>query len=356
MNRRVLEKKIKYFLTRIEIAINRLRKRDFIPAKFEEFHIETTSACNLKCRFCPYEKKTSSKESMTNEMFADVVEQALGLGYTRFHLTPCTGDVFMDKHSFEKFALLDNHPQVTGYSFFTNLTILNREQMLRLAALKKVTEMAVSVYGHDEASFVAITKSTPNVYRRLVENIETIIEQRKDWPFTISMGHRSSVALDDPAAQSSELVRLLRRCQEAGISVNSSHGMLNNWGGYITNEDVKGLNLRIAPSNEVYKSGPCVFVLEWVQVRANGVVNACSCRDVDATLAIGNIESKPLREVISSRNPDYMQIIKEQDQGKFRSVCASCDFYRSIYHQPKAYRRRPPPTQTLAEYLGKING
>ena len=354
---RILEKKLKYLFTRLELPLNRLRKRDFIPAKFDEFHIETTSACNLKCKFCPYEKKKSAKVSMSNDMFKDVVEQALKLGYTKFQLTPCTGDVFMDKHSFEKFEFLDKHAQVTGYSFFTNLTIPNHEQLLQLKHLKKLTGMTISVYGHDEESFIAITKGTVNVYHRLLENLQIMLDHCTEWPFGVGVGHRSSLSFGSPGTECSELMQLLVKWQKAGLSLNSSHGMLNNWGGYISNEDVKGLNLRIGSSKEVYKFGACVFVLEWVQVRANGVVDACSCRDVDAMLAIGDIHSKTLREIISSNNTEYMKIINEQEQGNFRPVCASCDFYRSIYHQPTAYRKKDrPPTQSLVQYLEKIKG
>ena len=352
---RTLEKKLKYLLIRLEIPFNRLRKRGFIPENFEEFHIETTSACNLKCRFCPYEKKSSPKVTMTNEMFKQNVEQALQLGYTKFHLTPCTGDIFMDKHSFEKFEYLEKHVKVKGYSFYTNLTIPSHDQLMRMADLKKLTRMIISVYGHDQESFIAITKSTAKVYHRLVENLQTMLNPGTKWPFGISIGHRSSISLGATGTESSELMKLLRIYRESGIDVASSNGMLNNWGGYITNEDVKGLNLRIGSTNEVYKSGVCVFALEWVQVRANGVVSACSCRDVDASLAIGNINDKPLREIISSRNPEYMKIISEQEQGKYRPVCASCDFYRSIYHQPKSYRKYKQPSQTLVQYLNKIS-
>jgi uncharacterized Fe-S cluster-containing radical SAM superfamily protein len=353
MRLRVLGQKLRKILLRVEIAANRLLGREFIPADLGAFNIETTSACNLKCRFCAYEKKESPKVSMSNETFADCVAQALGLGFDRFHLTPCTGDVFMDKHAYEKFAFLDAHPQVKGYHFFSNLTIPTHEQLMRLMGLKKLERMVISVYGHDEASFVAIAKSTPKIYRRLIANLETILEHLDRWPFGVSIGHRSTFDAEDAA--DSELIALLRRFKQARVAVNSSHGLYNNWGGYITQEDVAGLNMQIAPADAVYKSGACVKLFDSVQVMATGVVNACACRDVDATLRIGDIAALPLEKIISARNTEYVRIIEEQQTGKFRPVCASCDFYRSIYHQPTSYRRGKVPTQTVAEYLCKLN-
>jgi hypothetical protein len=85
------------------------------------------------------------------------------------------------------------------------------------------------------------------------------------------------------------------------------------------------------------------------------VVNACACRDVDATLAIGHVDARPLAAIFSAHNDAYRRIIDEQQAGRFRPVCASCDFYRSIYHQPKSYRRGRVPTQTVAQYLRAID-
>jgi uncharacterized Fe-S cluster-containing radical SAM superfamily protein len=333
--------------------VNRLLCREFIPVDLGAFNIETTSACNLKCRFCAYEKKKSPKVSMANDTFADVVEQAIRLGFDRFHLTPCTGDVFMDRHHFEKLVFLDEHPKVREYHFFSNLTIPTRDQLMRLMDLAKFKHLTISVYGHDEASFVAITKASPKIYRRFLANLETILEQLDRWPFRVSIGHRSS--FDAMSNDASDLMELLGRFKKAGIAVNASHGMYNNWGGYITQEDVAGLDMHVTPDDETVKAGACVKLFDSVQVMATGVVNACSCRDVDATLAIGNVESKALAEIISAKNPEYRKIIDEQQTGKFRPVCASCDFYRSIYHQPKSYRRGNVPTQTVEQYMTMID-
>jgi sulfatase maturation enzyme AslB (radical SAM superfamily) len=346
---RIAEKQVKNLLVRAEIAANRALGREFIPVDLGAFNIETTSTCNLKCRFCAYEKKTSPRVGMSNETFADIVEQALGLGFTSFHLTPCTGDVFMDRHLFEKLVFLDEHPRVREYHFFSNLTIPTHAQMMRLMGLAKFERMTVSVYGHDEASFTAITKAGPKLYRRLLANLETLLEHLDRWPFRVSIGHRSS--FDAVAADASDLMRLLERFRKAGITVNASHGMYNNWGGYITNEDVAGLNMHVTPADDTVKAGACVKLFDSVQVMATGVVNACACRDVDATLAIGNVADKPLGEIISARNAEYRRIIDEQQAGRFRPVCASCDFYRSIYHQPKSYRRGNVSTQGIEDYM-----
>ncbi|MGQ0524256.1 MAG: radical SAM/SPASM domain-containing protein [Betaproteobacteria bacterium] len=336
----------------MEIMANRLLKREFIPAGPGVFHIETSGACNLKCCFCAYEKKAAPKVSMPNDLFFDCVEQAVGLGYTRFDLTPSTGDVFMDKRFFDKLAYLDAHPRVEEYSFFTNLTIPKPEVLARLLPLRKLRQVTISVYGHDLQSFIAITKSTEQMYRRLLGNLETFLTLKDRCRFDLAVGFRSTFNV--PGDDASELLKLLGRYREAGISVRPSHGVYNNWGGYITQADVEGLDMHITSTELIYKFGACVKLFDSVQVMASGAVNACACRDVDATLRIGDARKERLADIISTRNAEYMRIIDEQQAGKFRPVCAGCDFYKSIYHERSEYRRNGAKMQSVEQFKARL--
>ena len=349
---RVLATVIRNTLIRFEIMINRALKREFIPAGDAVFHVETSGACNLKCRFCAYEKKSSPKVSMPNDLFFDCVGQAIELGYTRFDLTPSTGDVFMDKRVFEKFAWLDVHPQVEEYTFFTNLTIPKPEAITRLVQLRKLGQLTISIYGHDRDSFIAITKSTGQVYRRLISNLESLLALKEQWHFDVAIGFRSTFEV--PQHDASELMKILRRFEDAGVPVRPSHGVYNNWGGYISQDDVSGLDMHITSTELTYKFGACAKLFDSVQVMATGVVNACACRDVDATLRIGDARTSRLADIISVRNAEYMRIIDEQQQGKFRPVCQGCDFYKSIYHQRSEYRRDKLAMQNLRQFKDKL--
>jgi hypothetical protein len=349
MKLRLLEKSLRGPLISFEVVLNRLLDRQFIPKEIRTFNIETSSACNLKCRFCAYEKKSSPRVSMTNEMFRDAVEQALAMGFTEFNLTPTTGDVFMDKHLFDKLDMLETHPKVEGYHFFTNLTIPSRDQLLQLQRLNKLKRLTISVYGHDEQSFMAISKAGAKVYRRLIDNLRAVLDQLDCWPFPITVGFRST--FDVPSADTSDLMRLLSALKRRGVGIHASHGIYNNWGGLVTQADVADLNVHILPAESQKKIGACVKLFDAIQVMATGVVNACSCRDANATLKIGDLGEKSLKEIVSPNNPDYLRLIEEQQNGQFRPICQSCDYYRSIYHQPSNYRRNKIPVQSMREYL-----
>jgi hypothetical protein len=92
-----------------------------------------------------------------------------------------------------------------------------------------------------------------------------------------------------------------------------------------------------------------------VQVLATGIVNGCACRDVEATLQIGDIKTTPLRDIISGGNPAYRQLIEEQQRGEFRPVCRSCDFYKSIYHHRERDRVAGTEMLTIQQFVERTD-
>ena len=116
MNPAVVVRHGRNLLSVMEINANRLIGREMVPMRTDILAIEPTSACNLKCSFCAYVKKDSPKITMKNDRFAGYVGQAVAMGYRRFHLTPNTGDIFMDRRIFDKLAFLEEHPERRGVS------------------------------------------------------------------------------------------------------------------------------------------------------------------------------------------------------------------------------------------------
>ena len=57
--------------------------------------------------------------------------------------------------------------------------------------------------------------------------------------------------------------------------------------------------MQIKSTEGAYKLGACEKLFDSVQVTATGMVNACACRDVDASLTIGDVNATPLAEILS---------------------------------------------------------
>jgi MoaA/NifB/PqqE/SkfB family radical SAM enzyme len=347
MNPAAIAKHGRNLLSMVEINANRLIGRELVPIETDTIAIEPSSACNLKCVFCAYPKKDSPKISMKNDRFADYVGQAVAMGYRRFHLTPSTGDIFMDRHIFDKFKLLEELPGVLEYMFYTNFTIADADDIARLLTLKKARSIFLSVYGHDRDSFMKIAKASAKVYRRLLTNLETLLALPNRRPGVFEIAIRST--RDMPRGAATDLLKLLDRCKAAGIPVRRSR-LYHSWGGKITPDDVKGLAIDVIDARKIYKSGACTLLFTGVQIMATGLVHACACIDVDAELQIGDLNEKPLREIISANNPVYMKLIEEQQRSVFPEVCQSCGFYKSIYHTRSRYRKDAISTCSIDEY------
>jgi MoaA/NifB/PqqE/SkfB family radical SAM enzyme len=299
---------------------------DFVPDPRRKLYIETTGVCNLACRFCPYSKKRDGKVTMTMGTFCDVVDQATEMGFREFGLTPLTGEPFMDSGFIEKLRALEARPRVDGYHFYTNFTIPNACDIGELASLTKLQYMHISLYGHDLETFQSITRKPGSAYTRLVRNLETLYETLQASPSRpwIRMSWRTTKDFCDEG-DLPELVGAIQQRCNLDVPVTTVY---NNWGGAITESDLEGLDMVLAPAP--VKDAPCALIFYRLIVLADGRVNACACRDVDGTLVIGNVHESPLAWILSTNNPRYAEIIQEQIAHHFRPVCRACDFYQSI--------------------------
>lgn len=348
MDLRVLSDSLRNTAAVVETNLNRLVGRTFVPMRPGMLHIETCSTCNLDCCFCAYGKKESPKLAMSDALFEKCIAEATAMGFRRFEMTPCTGDVFMDRRLLDRLETLDATPAVETYEFFTNFTIPRERDIERLLRLKKLRRLTISIYGHDAATFCAITNGTEKLYRRLLHNLDLLHRRLAERRFELEFGCRSTK--DAPSAPPSELTERLTRFERDGIDVRRSHGVYNNWGGMITKADVRGLAIDVRGSDAIYKNGACALLFTTVQVMATGIVNGCACRDVNATLRIGDLNTQPLAEIVTPRNPAYMALIEEQERGAFRPICRSCDFYKSIYRMRRKYGDADYVLQTLDDF------
>jgi len=285
---------------------------------------------------------------MSDQLFERVIDEATKMGFDHFGLTPITGDVFFDKKFLEKLSFLDDHKGVRAYQFYTNFILADHDVITSLFGKKKLIRLTASLYGHDLDSFVKITKSNEISYVRLKSNLQSVLGMGDDVKRVgFNLGWRTYGSFQGVDATDTDLCRIVRELQNRyGILIQVSK-FYDNWGGYITEEDVKGLDIKILPEKRVYKNGACSLIFSKNQVMATGIVNACACRDVDATLALGDLNKQSLSEILSYSNKTYRDLIENQQAGKFNPICHSCTFYHSIYKRRKR-------GISLADYCSRI--
>ena len=143
----VFKKKIK----EINSKKNYLLNKQYIPDILNSINIEVTNICNLKCKFCAYDKRDLNKvplKTMDMNLFKNVTNQCIKLGYKNFGLTPVTGDIFMDKEVEEKIEYLENLDGLNGYYFYDFIPI--KEKKLAIYLTIKNLHIGLSIYGHDK--------------------------------------------------------------------------------------------------------------------------------------------------------------------------------------------------------------
>ncbi len=340
-----------YFFKVYRINFNKLFHREYIPNINENIYIETSSICNLSCKFCAYSKKLSPKVVMEYERFSDYINQAVDLGYDKFGLTPITGEIFMDKGVFEKFEFLENHPKVNEYSFFSNIILLDDSKIAELFNLKKLRILSVSLYGHDKNSFIAITQKNEEAYNRLISNLLNIEKNINKSQLRLEIGWRTEEHFDfynnKPSSELVAIIRRIRKKYDIPVFINKKY---NNWGGMISQDDLTGLSIRINKPNIVYKKGACSLIFYKLVVMADGRINACACRDANATLCIGDLNKESLRHILSLDNKKYIELIQNQQRGVFNPICTDCDMYRSIYISNPVYRYHKKQPMSLHQF------
>lgn len=340
------------------INLNRLLKNEFIPNPKEHIYIETTNICNLQCKFCAYSKASTKKSVMSNEKFYEIIDSATDSGYDTFGLTPIVGEVFVDKNFKEKLNFLENHKKVKNYHFFTNFTLANKQIIDTLLNSKKLKELFISLYGHDMESFNKFTGGNEKVYHNLIENLEYLSNQLKIKTINYELGfglrtYRSFDSLEECTSKLCQILNdILSTTKKSHLNITKTY---YNWGGYITQDDVKGLEIIINKPTKYYKCGLCSLILYKNQILADGRINACACRDVDATLEIGDLNIQKFKEIYSTKNKKYMNIIKNQQKGNFSLICRNCDFYRSIYKYYDVYHKYKKKSYCLNDFYASLN-
>lgn len=352
-----LKKKAKSSLRKF----NFLRNKQYIPDILEHINIESTSLCNLKCKFCAYDKRDLNlvpMQTMKFELFKDITNQCLNLGYKNFGLTPVTGDIFMDKNISEKLNYLETLNKLNGYYFYTNFIAITESKIDKLFELSKLMSLGLSIYGHDEETFINFSKGTKDSYKILLRNLRYLNNKLKNnlYSFKIDLTQRTNrnFNLEESNSDLSILIKELR--SNINVEYEKNHSF-TNWGGLVKEEHISDLNIKFQ-SELIKKTGSCSLIYSRLSIGSNGVVNACACRDANFTLKIGDIKKNSLKNIISYKNPKYKELIKRQEKNDFPEVCSKCDFYRSVYEKPYPtwyLKDKENKTNTLKDVISELD-
>lgn len=290
-------------------------------------HVEGTNVCNARCVFCAYPQMERRKQTMSMPDFERVVAQYLAMGGHHVSLTPIVGDPFVDKHVFERLEHLMALDAVRGISFYTNAILMSPEKSERLMRYASKLHVHVSWGGFDRGTWNAIMGVEKFEAARDAVLAFLEIKERTRTPM------RFTLALRCPdSACRGELWDKLDAARKRGLVEIAGMTDYDSWAGKIAPQALATVGLE--PRRMPYKRGACELLFTKPVVLADGRVNACACRDVEAELIVGNVNDEPLAKIWAGEK--ITELVERHERGDYPEVCRRCTYFVSVYNSRKS--------------------
>ena len=309
--------------------------------------VETVNICNNLCIICAYRDQERIKSTMSIDLFKKVIQDYTDLGGGRLSLTPCVGDVFLDKHLATRLKYLETIPQITELLVTTNAVLASsiEEEELRYI-VGRFSKIGISIYGCEQDEYEKMTQK--KTFDKMVEGIRRIVLVAKE---QIALEFRlfqkrtteelfrwvCDVVLPDMAPE--EVARKTR--------INSNITTYANWGVYNSENTPLPDPAAWAPSKRCEQKSQCLIPMLACIVFSNGNVSFCCCDNFNDApeLRLGSIVDSSLAELYNSERA--RQLWDWQNNGT-PEFCKNCSF-----HIPMDSIRNNP---TLLTYPHQVIG
>ena len=310
--------------------------------------IETTNACNARCRFCAYGKSARRKQMLDADLYDRAISGYVRLGGGPITLTPVVGDPLLDPMLEERIAIARRHPDITDISFTTNLIAHRR---LSDAAweniLSRLRFLQVSLGGLDRESYR--TMYGIDAYQSVDEGVNRIADIKRTLGLDVCLSLAFRTRSTDVDENNDARIQAMR---EAGFEHITAISEFGNWGGAIGQSDMaEGTTLFTMQS----RLGPCAQPSISLGVLSDGTITGCQCVDMDGALALGNLAEDELSSVWCG---DKMQKLRQGfGTPEEHHLCRRCNSYTatcSIIRRPCFAGATPSalPDAFYREFLG----
>jgi sulfatase maturation enzyme AslB (radical SAM superfamily) len=317
-----------YFLNRREIQ---MKVERHVPLP-RNLYFEGTNICNADCVFCPYTRMERPKKTMSMDFFRNVVGQYVEMGGRAVGFTPIVGDPMVDKFLLDRLEYLDSLKQITKVGFYTNGIALTPEKVDRLVEFKNTTiNLNISFGGHDRATFQKMMGVDRfHLVQKNVLYLLDVLENKGHDRFIVKIDFRCPDP-DNP----DPFGRRVHECISSGLlRMDSLEGSYDTFGGYMTQADLDRADLGLSMDYGYPKFGPCEIPFTKPIVLADGRLNACAERDLEAVLTIGDLTRESLKDVLYG--PRMQEFVRQfYEPHLLPEVCQKCTVYQSVYN-PKA--------------------
>ncbi len=267
-------------------------------------HLETNALCNAACDFCPYPTLERRGTKMPDQLITKIIEDLCAIPRTLpFQLSPFkVNEPFLDTRLFAILEQINERLPNAALTLTTNASALTDKQLTRLAKVRNLAYLWISMNDHRPAEYEA-TMQLP--YRRTIERIRMIHAARASnrLPLRIVLSR-----VGDGSAADLDFVRWVK--SEFPL-FEASVFQRGNW-----------LNQVDTPTSPVPRVG-CVRWFE-LSITSTGVVAHC-CMDGAATHPIGDVTTQHVLEIYNA--PAYRRLRELTARRQDAEPCNRCSFF-----------------------------
>ena len=267
----------------------------------QEVHIETLALCNAKCSFCPYPTMDRQGDRMPDELIDKIIDDLKAIPPSLpFNVAPFkVNEPLLDKRIFAVCEKISNQLPSAQLRMFTNGSPLTPKMIDRIAEIKKLTNLWVSLNEVDADAYETLMQLP---LERTLRNLDTLHDLSAAEEVSASGGDFARDRRQRPGQAFLNFVK-----QRYPLFQPFMIGT-GNWSGQVS----VGKNRRVP-------SGGCWRWYE-ISIMASGKVALC-CMDGEGKHVIGDVNTQSVLEVYNA--PAYRKM--RQFTFSRKAAAAPCD-------------------------------
>jgi len=287
-----------------------------IAIKFKRINIEISNICNLKCSFCPEVER--SQKVMSVSEFASILDKVANV--TEEIVPHLLGEPLNHPHIME---ILDiAHKKNVKVNLTTNGVLLSEQRMAVLLhpALRQVNISLQSFADNFKGA-------SPRIYMAKMSRFVTEAERTRA-DLYINLRFWDSDVLVDSLNPSEIMVSCSEAFDFSWSDVKIDVRRKKNF--HIRNRLYLHFDSRFIwpklEASKVSEKGFCHGLSGHIGIHADGTVVPC-CLDDKGILALGNLHTQPLQDILGS--PKAQNMLEGFEKGELREdLCQKCDFVK----------------------------
>ncbi len=272
--------------------------------------IESTSACNFRCKMCPRTSGNTLIGNMDFVIFQKIVDEAKLYGPRSFCLH-LFGEPLLAPNIIEMMRYIKEANPANTILLTTNGALLDQKKAEALVKYQ-VDKIAISFSSPEQKTY--FDKVGVDKLAEVEQNINQLIKIKQDKKSTKPLIFVRMIVGKDTTSQAKDFLNKWK-----GKKVIAELREMHNYGGNVDVSNVK-------PAKKRY---PCYHLWLSPAIHWNGDVSIC-CDDYARKALLGNTKNQSLHEIWTGPKLNHYRKLHLQGQYDQMPVCGDCDVW-NIY-------------------------